>query len=400
MLPVEIWALIASYHASSLGPLLLAIPGLNKYLRETNMLRPNSPFIRGFVTKVYYAKHRRPVHVIKGSPDKIWLKHGRYETYGYSRSYAFGKRHGLVIDLDTKLPIMKWKHGKCEWESNCDGVVFLPNGVLVPNPWRFYPVGRTVWLGEWMKIDTWPRDNLAFLRRFTIWEGGVNIRIEHNIEIRNNRCVITWTPRRILLEKCFGAFGVLFNVTDNIMTLIEHTTNFRLLSIQSVVKKGRNIRVTGDSIFSLREHGPDSRDARFKSEFSEVHIRQRGTRTVFTEVGINGLLRQTIYEGNELVEMFTHQHEHYRELDLGLVGMEAQSAKCPEAASMKLHTNYTSTTRIIRNKLDFISIVRKRGMPKFIQEEVVSINKRLRGRSGQCYFIDGEKVNVSADFEL
>src|SRR5690606_39248353 len=76
------WAVIASYHAPNLGPLMLTIRGLADYLNYYGMLAADSPFMRGFVRVVY--KHWSfftAVERIEGSPDRAWLRHGiRYEA--------------------------------------------------------------------------------------------------------------------------------------------------------------------------------------------------------------------------------------------------------------------------------------------------------------------------------
>lgn len=121
VLPVEIWALIASYHAPTMGRLMLVVKGLAEYLKP--FMDPESDLMRGFVRTVYTWKHKVIAESrIEGSPGKTWLRHGKgmcscengctwdrgYLTHGYCAD-----KHGVYVGDEYYLVGEQYESDGC-----------------------------------------------------------------------------------------------------------------------------------------------------------------------------------------------------------------------------------------------------------------------------------------------
>lgn len=149
MLPIEIWVLIASQSAQVLGRALLAIPGLARYLREHNLLRPLQD---SFARRVEVKKtHGHKVYYVLPNGTR----HGLYEHFkkdGYVRRvyYLEGQKHG--IETCSRAPeATKWKRGQIVWQQRGQIVCFrdrvLASGTGSPGCWRQYRPGNIISIG-------------------------------------------------------------------------------------------------------------------------------------------------------------------------------------------------------------------------------------------------------------
>lgn len=414
MLPVEIWAYIATYGADVLGRLLLTIHGLAKYMNEHHMLDEDSPIIRGYVTTVYDSNAK--MEVIRGSDDRPWLKHGKYYLANTIYNFRFGKLHGVAYRDDN--PYKEWDNGKLLWHQHRN-YVRLPNGILFAYPWTyecqgFVPIGTRI-SGTHAMIYTVRENQLADVFASTAYEFPVDkqhkarcISVNISGEYGKKCCRSNTQWTRIGIDNngftFVAANGYQISVSNTIR-IYRVTKDFRVsitgktfsvymsamnftFEVKSVRRNGRNIRITGSQgeLFSYRES--DAINVYARASNGQAHIKRVGSHYIYNSIRADQIDQTMRTDRHEQFAWRRGSLEHkvtYRR--------RPATDEIPERCDRYYYCKRRDCNSLIIEDAKYYIYIDK--LDKNIER--VSINGRMRGKDRDEFFIDGRLVDAPAD---